>query len=418
MRGTIEEIGTAMENTPAFLQRADATAIARAADSTPSRIRKNATAFVLAVIAAIALVAAALVYAATPVQASAETESMTGEMDTQAQGELARFAETAAPTENQEGVVQGPTAADDCIVVIKYLEYAPYEDPDAVIDEGGRRVLGTRVLTGLHEGDVLNAWNYVVDIPGHFFFDGWPLNMTVTTDPAQNVFDLIYVKLWDSEYTVNYYLMTGADLAADTWSEALAPDDVDFIKMGSETFTDQRFDALIEGDAYEYKLDGMYVVDTYPAEIRLGTDPDNNVINVLYVPELNTLPDEVEVPDGVVVPDPDPDAPNPPEDGTVDYDSLITTLPDDVVVEDFVGTDVDNGNMDVTDEMLSTPVNKQEAERMIDAYNTGLRTGDLAQTGDNSNVLAWVLGGIAVVAAVGAIIAFAFRNRKKEEPSQ
>lgn len=415
MRGTIEEIGTAMKNTPAFPQRADATAIARAADSTPSRIRKNATAFVLAVIAAIALVAAALVYAATPVQASAETESMTGEMDTQAQGELARFAETAAPTESQEGVVQGPTAADDCIVVIKYLEYAPYEDPDAVIDEGGRRVLGTRVLTGMHEGDVLNAWNYVLDLPGHFFFDGWPLNMTVTTDPAQNVFDLIYVKLWDSEYTVNYYLMTGADLSADTWTEALAPEDVGFIKMGSQTFEDQRFDALIEGDAYEYKLDGMYVVDTYPAEIRLGTDSDNNVINVLYVPELSNLPDDVEVPDDVVVPDPDPNPPTPPADGTIDYDFLITTLPDDVVVEDFVGTDIDNGNMEVTDEMLENPVSQQEAERMLDAYNTGLRQGDLAQTGDNGVMLAWVLAGVAVVAAVGAIVAFAIRNRKKSE---
>lgn len=415
MRGTIEEIGTAMKNTPASFRKADVTAIARAADPTPSRIRKNATAFVLAVIAAIALVAAALVYAATPVQASAETESMTGEMDTQAQGELARFAETAAPTESQEGVVQGPTAPDECIVIIRYLEYAPYDDPDAVIDEGGRRVLGTRVLTGMHEGDVLNAWNYVLDLPGHFFFDGWPLNMTVTTDPAQNVFDLIYVKLWDSEYTVNYYLMTGADLSADTWTEALAPEDVGFIKMGSQTFEDQRFDALIEGDAYEYKLDGMYVVDTYPAEIRLGTDSDNNVINVLYVPELSTLPDDVEVPDDVVVPDPDPNPPTPPADGTIDYDFLITTLPDDVVVEDFVGTDIDNGNMEVTDEMLENPVSQQEAERMLDAYNTGLRQGDLAQTGDNGAMLAWVLAGVAVVAAVGAIVAFAIRNRKKSE---
>lgn len=407
-----------MKNTSASSHKAEARAVARAANTSPSRIRENAVAFVLAVIAAIALVAAAFVYVATPAQASADIEMMTNEMDAQTQSEFAKFAETAAPTDSLEGVVQGPTPADECVAVIKYFENVPYEDPDTVIDEGGRRLLGTRVLTGLHEGEVLNAWNYVVDIPGHFFFDGWPLNMTVTTDPTQNVFTLIYGRLWNSEYTVNYYLMTGADLAADTWSEALAPDDVDFIKMGSQTFTDQWFDITIKGDAYEYKLDGMYVVDTYPAEIRLGTDPDNNVINVLYVPELNTLPDEVEVPDGVVVPDPDPDAPNPPEDGTIDYDDLMTTLPDDVVVEDFVGTDVDNGNMDVTDEMLSTPVSKQEAERMLDAYNTGLRTGELAQTGDNSNVLAWVLGGIAVVAAVGAIIAFAFRNRKKDEPSQ
>lgn len=391
-----------------------AAAVGSATSQTASRA--GVAAFVLAAIAAVAL--AALAFFANPVQASADIETMTNEMDAQAQSEFSGFAESAAPTESLEGVVQGPTPADECVAVIKYFENVPYEDPDTVIDEGGRRLLGTRVLTGLHEGEVLNAWNYVVDIPGHFFFDGWPLNMTVTTDPTQNVFTLIYGRLWNSEYTVNYYLMTGADLAADTWSEALAPDDVDFIKMGSQTFTDQWFDITIKGDAYEYKLDGMYVVDTYPAEIRLGTDPDNNVINVLYVPELNTLPDEVEVPDGVVVPDPDPDAPAPPEDGTIDYDSLITTLPDDVVVEDFVGTDVDRGEMDVTDEMLSTPVSKQEAERMLDAYNTGLRTGELAQTGDNSNVVAWVLGGIAVLAAAGAIIAFVIRGRKKGEPSQ
>ncbi len=339
--------------------------------------KTGAVVLAAAIAAALALVAFACI-TMLPVQASAEIETMTNEIDAQTQSDLSAFAESAAPAESQEGVVQGPTAPDECIVIIRYLEYAPYDDPDAVIDEGGRRVLGTRVLTGMHEGDVLNAWNYVLDLPGHFFFDGWPLNMTVTTDPVQNVFDLIYVKLWDSEYTVNYYLMTGADLSADTWTEALAPEDVDFIKMGSQTFEDQRFDALIEGDAYEYKLDGMYVVDTYPAEIRLGTDSDNNVINVLYVPELSTLPD-------------------------------------DVVVEDFVGTDIDNGNMEVTDEMLENPVSQQEAERMLDAYNTGLRQGDLAQTGDNGAMLAWVLTGVAVVAAVGAIVAFAIRNRKKSE---
>lgn len=376
--------------------------------------KTGAVVLAAAIAAALALVAFACI-TMLPVQASAEIETMTNEIDAQTQSDLSAFAESAAPAESQEGVVQGPTAPDECIVIIRYLEYAPYDDPDAVIDEGGRRVLGTRVLTGMHEGDVLNAWNYVLDLPGHFFFDGWPLNMTVTTDPAQNVFDLIYVKLWDSEYTVNYYLMTGADLSADTWTEALAPEDVDFIKMGSQTFEDQRFDALIEGDAYEYKLDGMYVVDTYPAEIRLGTDSDNNVINVLYVPELSNLPDDVEVPDDVVVPDPDPNPPTPPADGTIDYDFLITTLPDDVVVEDFVGTDIDNGNMEVTDEMLENPVSQQEAERMLDAYNTGLRQGDLAQTGDNGAMLAWVLAGVAVVAAVGAIVAFAIRNRKKSE---
>ena len=229
-----------------------------------------------------------------------------GEQDLTATGNLNDANIATLEKENEQNAQDNPAAttpSDDCTVTIRYLEYMNYDDePDAVIDEMGRRVLGTRVLTGLKEGDVLNAWNYVVNIPGHFFFDGWPLNLTVTTDPNKNTFDLIYIKKWNSEYTVNYYVMTGADLSADTWSEALAPDDVEFIKMGSETFDNQRFDKLVEGDAYEYKLDDMYVIDTYPAEIRLGTDPDNNVINVLYTPTSSTLPDDLEVPDDIIPP--------------------------------------------------------------------------------------------------------------------
>ena len=114
---------------------------------------------------------------------------------------------------------------------------------------------------------------------------------------------LIYVKTYDSEYTVNYYLMEGADLTADNWTDALAPDDVEFVKLGSETIKDQRFDSLVMGDAYEYKLDDMYVIDSYPSQIRLGINPDDNVINVLYVSSLANLPDSVEVPDDVDVPD-------------------------------------------------------------------------------------------------------------------
>ena len=78
--------------------------------------------------------------------------------------------------------------------------------------------------------------------------------------------------------------MENADLTADNWKDALAPDDVKFVKMGSETFTNQRFDQLVKGDAYEYKIDGTYVVDTYPSEIRVGVNPDDNVINVLTCP--------------------------------------------------------------------------------------------------------------------------------------
>lgn len=329
----------------------------------------------------------------------------------------------------------GLTAPDECVVTINYLEYMNYDDePDAEIDAGGRRVLGTRTLTGLHEGDVLNAWDYVLDLPGHFFFDGWPVNLTVTTDPAQNTMDLIYIKLWDSEYTVNYYVMLNADLSADTWAEALAPDDVEFVKMGSQTFDNQRFDTLIQGDAYEYKLDDMYVIDTYPAQIRLGTDPDNNVINVLYTPDLANLPDDVEVPDGIIP----PAAENPdgsgdagsgsgggdnsgtlPDDETLNKDDLITTLPDSIEVssdsyDDFLGSDIDRGELEITDEMLANPVNKEQAEKVIDAYKTGVhQASSLAQTGEGLPMVATVSGAIAIVALI-ILISYIVVNRRKK----
>ena len=338
----------------------------------------------------------------------------------------------------------GTTPADDCTVTINYLEYANYDDePDMELDQGNRRVLGKRVITGLHEGDVLNAWDYAIDLPGHFFFDGWPLDLTVSTDPAQNEMDLIYVKLWNSEYTVNYYVMTGADLEANNWHDALAPDDVHFYKMGSETFDNQRFDKLIEGDAYEYKLDDMYVIDTYPAQIRLGTDPDNNVINVLYTPESTYLPDGVEVPEVGLPPASEGDADNGtggdagsgdngsadsgngsggsttlPGDSTLNKDDMIATLPDDIEVgseefDDFLGSDTDRGELEVTDEMLANDkVNKEDAEKTIKAYQTGLHNGELAKTGDEFPLLAVISGSIALVAVI-ILVSYIALNRRR-----
>lgn len=99
-----------------------------------------------------------------------------GEPELTATGNLNDANIAALEKENEQNAQDNPTAltpSDDCTVTIRYLEYMNYDDePDAVIDDMGRRVLGTRVLTGLKEGDVLNAWNYVLDLPGHFFFDG------------------------------------------------------------------------------------------------------------------------------------------------------------------------------------------------------------------------------------------------------
>lgn len=352
-------------------------------------------------VAILTLLSASLLYAAlTSPLAFAENSTRTV-VDTQG-NEITVPAEQVdqdSSSQNPSIDSDGLTPADNCSITLKYYEIVLYDDPDEPVGDDNLRLLGSRTLSGLHEGDVIDAWDYVVNIPGHFFWDGWPGKLTVSRDPNQNVIVLHYVKLWNAEYTVNYYVMTGADLTADTWSEALAPEEVTFTKMGSETFTNQRFDALIKGDAYEYKLNDMYVIDTYPAEIRLGTDPDNNVINVLYVPELATLPDQIEIPDE-----------------QLNHDDLITTLPDDVIVEDFASTDTINPDedttIDITDDMLSKPVNKAEAEEIINAYDTGLEHAKaLAQTGDTTLIVVSIIAGIALVAVVVLVI-IAWRRKK------
>lgn len=355
----------------------------------------------IALVAILTLLSASLLYAAlTSPLAFAENSTRTV-VDTQGNEITVPAEQVGQDSSSQNPSVDsdGLTPADNCSITLKYYEIVLYDDPDEPVGDDNLRLLGSKTLSGFHEGDVVDAWDYVVNIPGHFFWDGWPGKLTVSRDPNQNVIVLHYVKLWNAEYTVNYYVMTGADLTADTWSEALAPEEVTFTKMGSETFTNQRFDALIKGDAYEYKLNDMYVIDTYPAEIRLGTDPDNNVINVLYVPELATLPDQIEIPDE-----------------QLNHDDLITTLPDDVIVEDFASTDTINPDedttIDVTDDMLNKPVNKAEAEEIINAYDTGLEHAKaLAQTGDTTLVVVSIIAGIALVAVVVLVI-IVWRRKK------
>ncbi len=294
----------------------------------------------------------------------------------------------------------GNTAADDCTVTLEYYENVPYDEFDPMFppNEEGRFLLGTRVLTGLHEGDFIRTVDYIANIPGYFFFDAWPARLTVSTNPAENVIKLFYFKRYESEYTVNYYIMTGADLAADTWSGALATGDVDFYKMGSQTFHNKRFLSLINGDAYEYKLDDMYVVDSYPAQIRLGLNADDNVLNVLYVPALTNLPTETPVPDDTNAPD----------------NTLPPTAPDTPNTPDVPSTpDNGGGNGGITDDMMNNPVSKGELVEAADQYLADYMVGkSLAQTGDTTTIIGFVLIALAAI-AVGAVAFVQYRQRRQ-----
>ena len=137
---------------------------------------------------------------------SSAAESTEGSTSTDATAAEATPAEgNASPDahESNEKAAEGaPTTA-----TIMYYENVSYDDGDTEPDENGRVLLGTYELTDVHVGQTLNAWDYVVDIPGHFFWDGWPQNLTLTENPSDNVINLFYFKLWNNEYTVNYYLM-------------------------------------------------------------------------------------------------------------------------------------------------------------------------------------------------------------------
>lgn len=289
--------------------------------------------------------------------------------------DIGRNLASTSPTEQTaeaevDSDAEASTDAAATTATIMYYENVSYDDGDVEPDDEGRVLLGTYELKDVHVGQTLNAWDYVVGIPGYFFWDGWPQNLTLGENPDDNVIKLFYFKLWNNEYTVNYYLMENADLSADNWKDALKPDDVKFIKMGSETFTDQRFDKLVKGDAYEYKIDGTYVVDTYPTEIRVGVNPDDNVINVLYVPDSPNIPDGVKPPDGETEPDDSAGATDdttPPDGGT--------TQPDD-------GTTPDNGAAPAPDD--TTPPDGSEAPDQDGEDNPSNELADSSNDGSAS----------------------------------
>lgn len=304
--------------------------------------------------------------------------------------------------------------AGDCVATIEYYENVTYEEPGVPPNSENRYLMGTRTIEGLSEGQVLDAWDYVVRIDNFIFFDGWPGKLTVSSNPEENVIKLFYIRLWQSSYTVNYYMMYGADLTADNWSDALAPDGVEFVKFASETFSEHPYGELVKGDAYEYRLDGSYVVDAYPPQIRLGGDADNNVINILYVPDSVNLPDDYRVDDAVSDSGPDSGSGDSGsagdgssaggESSSVDADSggsaeggssgglppdqsfskaeLEDLLPDEMSVDrvrelfrDFLGDAADRGELDVTDEMLADTISPEEAEAALIAFGAGYEEG-------------------------------------------
>lgn len=329
-----------------------------------------------------------------PAAVSSEIQALSEEplahMGTEATGS----AESAAPAMGEPA----DDAQVECHLTITYIELLPTDDPSAPYEP---HEMGAYVVDGLHPGDVVNVWDYVFNIPGHFFFDGSSPSITISADDSLNTVELTYGVLQNSEFTVDYYIMEGADLNATDWAGALAPGP-EFHKIGEQRFVNQTFNKEVDGDDFEYALEGLYTVGSFPEVIHLTDDPAENVINVLYAPAISDLPESSEIvskPEGPAVPDA-PDAPSAPDAPEAAAPSA-PALPNEVVVptptlpngsdassfgvpagiQGMEGVVISEGNVNerpvkepiaITDEMLANPVTPQTAERYAQAYESGL----------------------------------------------
>ena len=338
------------------------------------------------------------------------TEESTAEADDAAAAEAADKGNAAA-TESTASTNDAESEGAATTATIMYYENVSYDDGDTEPDENGRVLLGSYELTDVHVGQTLNAWNYVVDIPGHFFWDGWPQNLTLTDNPSDNVINLFYFKLWNNEYTVNYYLMENADLTADNWKDALAPDDVKFVKMGSETFTDQRFEVPTDTTP---PSDATQPDDTTPPDdsengADAGDQPaDGSGADKPADDSSADKPADTPSADGSATP-------SLPNDTTFDKDEIESVLPDDVkdeVVKDFIESGDAQDKTEITEEMIENPVSKSDADYVKNVYETGLKEGEkLAQTGDLVPLA--IIASIALGAAAAGAIAFVMNRRAR-----
>ncbi|MCI8468616.1 MAG: LPXTG cell wall anchor domain-containing protein [Eggerthellaceae bacterium] len=299
----------------------------------PRNLRAKAAAFALSLVLGSALVLAPS--SAWASGDSAPTEAVPAPVDA-----VVAPAEAAPAPADDSAPEAAPTG--DRTMTFYYYEPLSYEDPD-YSHPSGLRLLKTKVVGGLSVGDVLDTWDYVDDIEGHFFFDAYPAKPVVSEDDSKNFVELMYFKRCDNPLTINYYELS----SKDGWDIDLSdPSNLDVTKMGSFTKENLRYDLKVHADEVVVPVSGMDCVGSYPEQLRLTTDRDRNVISVFYADEApqhdpTPLPDDVLVEDDVTtLPD---DKPIEGDDSSEDNDS---SEGDDSAADD--GSDAGDGDGSAT----------------------------------------------------------------------
>lgn len=201
----------------------------------------------------------------------------------------------------------------DYSMTFYYIELVHYHDPE-LNHPSGARLLHQHTVTGLNLGDQLDTWDYVADIEGYLFFDAIPARPIVVEDEALNGVELRYMNPEMNEYTVDYYRVCDGsdhsdagtpdapegseeDAHGERFTEIFDGQPVVFEKIKSVTVDEQPFNVKVHGDDLAHHIDDLMYLESYPSSIRVSTDPEDNVINLLYADSMASLPDDTEVPE-------------------------------------------------------------------------------------------------------------------------
>lgn len=230
--------------------------------------------------------------------------------------------EDAQPQDTQASDAQAQTTS----LTVYYCEMVPHDEP---IDHPSHmRLIKSETFDGLTVGETFEPWDYVQDINGYWFFDGWSEDYVLSENPDENNLELHYFASQDNQATINYYIMSegestrsvdAASQALDSEHAVVNGEDVLFTKIGESQLDGLRFDRFVHGDDHAIELENLMLVDSYPSSIQVCTNPENNVINLLYAPSLTSLPDDM--------PADDEEAVEPPADSTPG-DDADTSTPD------------------------------------------------------------------------------------------
>lgn len=192
-------------------------------------------------------------------------------------------------------------------LTVYYCEIMPFDE--SIDHPSNMRLLQTKTFDGLPVGETFNSWDYVENLDGYFFFDGWAESYVLSENPEENNLQLHYFATQNNSATVNYYIMSEDPTDDYETYQSFQSDLVEiggesilFTKLGEYQLEGLRFNRPVTGEDHAIAIDDLMFVESFPSSIQVSTSPEDNIINLLYAPALTTLPDDLLVDEGSTTP--------------------------------------------------------------------------------------------------------------------